>query len=269
MSYKKRRRIKRGTGKRGCLCPDEDRYHPDCCREDNIWGQRVGQIYGDTTVVVEPSLGYGLLYNWYAATDVRGIAPDGFRVPSASDFTTLINSFDNAAQASIQLKGTRIISIDGHPGWGDTSNGDNLSDFNAYCYGVRNPDGAYSITTTVGPNILNFGRFHTTEDFGGDASQYLNLADRFNTQVQTTSFGIGACIRCVSDTEPETVLVQDNDGNNYSWVLIGSQYWLAQNLKTTTYNNGDAIPTGLDNDRWAAITDGAWAYPNGDDTLPI
>lgn len=35
---------------------------------------------------------YGKLYNWYAATDPRGIAPDGFKVPSPDDFQLLIES---------------------------------------------------------------------------------------------------------------------------------------------------------------------------------
>jgi uncharacterized protein (TIGR02145 family) len=32
---------------------------------------------------------FGLLYNWYAVIDPRGIAPDGFRIPSNQDWETL------------------------------------------------------------------------------------------------------------------------------------------------------------------------------------
>ena len=32
---------------------------------------------------------YGLLYNWYALNDQRGIAPDGYRIPTRSDFIEL------------------------------------------------------------------------------------------------------------------------------------------------------------------------------------
>ena len=34
---------------------------------------------------------YGKLYNWYAVNDARGIAPDGWHVPSAAEFTNLKN----------------------------------------------------------------------------------------------------------------------------------------------------------------------------------
>ena len=54
-----------------------------------------------------------------------------------------------------------------------------------------------------------------------------------------------------------TFKVEDNDGNLYGVVKIGSQVWMAANLKTTTYNDGTAIPNVTDATTWAALTTGA------------
>lgn len=40
-------------------------------------------------------------------------------------------------------------------------------------------------------------------------------------------------------------IVQDADGNSYNTVVIGSQEWISENLKTTTFCNGEPIETSL------------------------
>ena len=61
----------------------------------------------------------------------------------------------------------------------------------------------------------------------------------------------------VCDTITEVCV--DIDGNFYSTVQIGNQLWMSENLKTTRYNNGDEIPTGLTDEEWQNATSGALA----------
>jgi uncharacterized protein (TIGR02145 family) len=57
----------------------------------------------------------------------------------------------------------------------------------------------------------------------------------------------------------------DVEGNTYQTVRIGDQVWMAENLKTITYNDGAPIPCpGPDNTVWQNNTDGAYSWHNND-----
>ena len=49
-------------------------------------------------------------------------------------------------------------------------------------------------------------------------------------------------------------------GVGYSTVQIGDQCWFAENLRTTTYLNGDAISQNLSDGDWQSTTSGAMAF---------
>ncbi|WP_418639162.1 fibrobacter succinogenes major paralogous domain-containing protein [Winogradskyella sp.] len=51
--------------------------------------------------------------------------------------------------------------------------------------------------------------------------------------------------------------VTDIDGNVYSVVEIGSQCWMAENLKTTRYADGSEIPNVSSDNQWANLSTGA------------
>jgi len=57
--------------------------------------------------------------------------------------------------------------------------------------------------------------------------------------------------------EKYSSLPRDGDGNEYDTVVIGTQVWLAEDLKTTKYNNGVSIPLVTDNTQWASLSSSA------------
>jgi len=59
--------------------------------------------------------------------------------------------------------------------------------------------------------------------------------------------------------------VNDIDGNTYNVVAIGTQVWMAENLKTTKYNDNSTIPLVTDASAWAALTTPAYCWYNNDE----
>lgn len=68
-----------------------------------------------------------------------------------------------------------------------------------------------------------------------------------------------------NSNQTETGTVTDYDGNVYETVKIGDQWWMAENLKVTHYNNGDTL-SYRDEDNWYGINYGAYCYYNDDST---
>lgn len=83
---------------------------------------------------------YGKLYNWHAVNDPRGLAPEGFHIPSKTEWDTLISKLGGISEAGGKMKTTGITR------W-KTPNGNatNDSDFSGLPGGVRSNGSFYNI----------------------------------------------------------------------------------------------------------------------------
>lgn len=84
----------------------------------------------------------------------------------------------------------------------------------------------------------------------------------YATNSKGTSYGNQVTFK----TSPgyETGSVVDVEGNNYKTVKIGDQWWMAENLKTTKYNDGTSIPNVTSDGTWALMASGAYCWYNND-----
>ena len=86
----------------------------------------------------DPSNGekYGKLYNWYAVNDPRGLAPEGWHIPTDAEWTKLSAYLgDEEDEVGVKMK-----SISG---WNDNGNGTNSSGFSGLAGGARQEGGLF------------------------------------------------------------------------------------------------------------------------------
>jgi uncharacterized protein (TIGR02145 family) len=77
------------------------------------------------------------------------------------------------------------------------------------------------------------------------------------------AFILSAC----SDENSENDCVTDIDGNVYQVVELGSQVWMAENLRCSKYSNGNSIPFVLSVEDWKALESEAYCMFNNDEDM--
>ena len=92
--------------------------------------------------IAENGKKYGKLYNWYAVYDARGLAPEGWYIPSDKEWSTLINFLGGKEYAGNKLKSKK--------GWLKNGNGTNESGFNGLPSGYRDFNGGYELVGASG-----------------------------------------------------------------------------------------------------------------------
>lgn len=85
-------------------------------------------------------------------------------------------------------------------------------------------------------------------------------------------FLVFGCTKDDDPVNPDTIFhlgltygtVTDADGNTYKTIQIGTQTWMAENLRTTKFNDGTAIPNATTDMVWSQYTTGAYCWYNND-----
>ena len=250
---------------------------------------------------------YGLLYNWAAVMDgasssnaspsnVQGVCPDGWHVPSSAEWATLTGYVSGRSQYLCDGESENIAkALACNIGWNtnavmDCAVGLNQSSNDASHFSGM-PTGGF-----VSSGIANFGKFAmfwTCTAVGSKAESYYLAYSTATvghpTDGYETTYGMG--VRCVRDegngggggsdasdlyscpvaspNANETAnggritALKDYDNNSYRVVKIGNQCWMKDNLRTKHYADGTNISQGS-NSMFALTTSiSYYFYPDG------
>lgn len=128
---------------------------------------------------------FGRLYNWYAVTDPRGLAPTGYHVPSDAEWQALVVFLGGDQDAGGSLKSSY--------GWSNNGNGTNSSGFFAMPGGSRRYDGNFSY----------FGSFGNWWSATADDSTYAWARNMASADYDVNRYSLhktkGLSVRCVKD----------------------------------------------------------------------
>jgi uncharacterized protein (TIGR02145 family) len=216
---------------------------------------------------------YGKLYNWYAISDPRGLAPEGWHIPTDSEWATLTTFLGGKMESSAKIKSIK--------GWSQGGNGSNESGFNALPGGTRSINETFSF-------VGDYGYWWTSSSFDGYSAWNRFLAYNNNYIGRSTGWKqFGNSVRCIKD-ENETNFSNANqlqkqdsllrpafanetvelaESNKIPSMKIGEQVWMTQNLDVSKFQNGDSIPEAKTDADWEKATRSkqpAWCYYNND-----
>lgn len=124
---------------------------------------------------------------------------------------------------------------------------------------VISSTGVLGLTATLIPGVFETsGQLQYTitgvPDVEGIAKFVINIGGQSCILERTVINGANL------NSDLEYATVADIDGHNYATIKIGNKEWMAQNLRTARYSNGDEISEVGASSTWVGLNTGAWAH---------
>jgi uncharacterized protein (TIGR02145 family) len=158
---------------------------------------------------------YGILYNHYVLTDPRGFAPEGWRVPTLSDFEHLRFYHGGNDQA-----GARLVTNNGNCGFAAVHAGTEQGNFGeSACFWTSDSDHDNFWFFYIEKGGAHFSK-HSFEPGSGISVRFVQEIKIINEPAKT--------------------------------VKIGNQEWQAGNLAVTKFRNGDQLKLCSSQKEWVA-----------------
>jgi uncharacterized protein (TIGR02145 family) len=152
------------------------------------WGGLTTGAYCEYNNDINNVATYGRLYNWYAVSDSRNIAPTGWHVPSDAEWQTLVNYLGGDAVAGGKMKEA------GTTHWYSPNTGaTNESGFSGLPGGYRYNVGTYN-------HVGYFAYFWSSTEFSSNSAWYRHLYYLYSDVYRNyDNKHFGFSLRCIRD----------------------------------------------------------------------
>lgn len=129
---------------------------------------------------------YGKLYNWYAVNDPRGLAPEGWHIPSDNEWQMLVETTGGEKASGTKLKSTLL--------WKEPLVGaDNSTGFTAIPAGYRSSNGTFSL---LGTN----SSFWTSSENNSYSAWFRQMYNTYSAVYRVSSTKTqGLSVRCIKN----------------------------------------------------------------------
>jgi uncharacterized protein (TIGR02145 family) len=169
-----------------------------------------------------------------------------------SDTASMLSSYRNGITTKMNISDTASMLSSYRNG---ITTKMNISDTSSMLSSYRNGITSKMNISDTASMLNNYRNGITTKVNIGDTSNmlfpYLRKADLVISELQNQIAQLSSQISLLSE------VVTDIDGNSYSYVAIGNQKWLSDNLRVSRYNNGDPILIVSNNTDWSNLITGA------------
>jgi uncharacterized protein (TIGR02145 family) len=209
---------------------------------------------------IENGKKFGRLYNWYAVNDPRGLAPEGWHIPSDEEFRIL--------EANVNYKNNSLIER------GQVSSvNTNESGFSALLAGTRYYNGNFY-------DLENIAYFWSSTEYNTAFAYHRAVYGHHEENYPDTSVWIidpkisGFSVRCLKDAQNNKIFekntnyeLEDKIDERESALRNSDKEWMNKNLNVSTFKNGEIIPEANSNQEWYQAgqnSQPAWCYYDND-----
>lgn len=204
--------------------------------------------------------------------DAYILPPTGWHVPTRAEFITLITYLDGTSVDGVSNIAGGYLKKTGITNWLTPNTGaDNSSGLTMLGSGLRSEVSGSFYSLLQGTILWASDTMYGYPSILGPlsfSSAYVEVGLASGPNNNSAGYSIRLIKDSTSLTNGQTSTVTDYDGNLYNTICIGTQEWMASNLRVIHYNDGTDIPNIIEDAAWVSAQAGAYCIYDNEPYVP-